>query len=89
MVRRLGVAPWLWTVDPQDWRPGATRDQVIAVAGRAGSGDVILLHDWVEQPWAPEALDRSATIGALPAIVRSARERGLTFVTLPSWAIEP
>jgi peptidoglycan/xylan/chitin deacetylase (PgdA/CDA1 family) len=84
MVRRQGLATWLWTVDAEDWRPGRTTAGIIAAAGAARSGDVILLHDWVEQPWAPEALDRTATIDALPAIVRAVRERGLRFVPLPT-----
>ncbi|GAB4082274.1 polysaccharide deacetylase family protein [Modestobacter muralis] len=84
MVRRRALRPWLWTVDPTDWRPGITTAKVAAVASAATSGDVVLMHDWIEQPWAPEALDRSATIDALPAIVRSVRARGLTFTTLPA-----
>jgi peptidoglycan/xylan/chitin deacetylase (PgdA/CDA1 family) len=69
-------------VDPKDWRPGVTAKDVASVAGEANSGDVILLHDWVEQPVVPEVLDRTATLEALPVIVRKVRERGLTFVTV-------
>ena len=65
MVRRQGLRPWLWTVNPEDWRPAAARAEIEAIAGQAVAGDVVLLHDWIEQPWAPEALDRSATIDAL------------------------
>jgi peptidoglycan/xylan/chitin deacetylase (PgdA/CDA1 family) len=83
-MRRTSLQPWLWTVDPEDWRPGASRDAITATAGRAESGDVILLHDWVEQPWAPAALNRSATVGALPGIVRALRNKGLRFITLPA-----
>ena len=82
IVRRQAVTTWLWTVDPQDWRPGVTRAEVASLSGAAGSGDVILLHDWVEQPCAPEALDRSATVEALPEVVRMVQERGLHFTTL-------
>ena len=83
MLRRQPITTWLWTVDPQDWRPGRTTEEVASVAAGAVSGDVVLLHDWVEQPYAPEALDRSATIDALPAIVSAVRQRGLQFSTLP------
>ena len=69
-------------MDPQDWHPDAARDAIVEVAGQARGGDVVLLHDWVEQPWAPRALDRSATITALPAVVAAVRARGLGFVTL-------
>ena len=82
LVRRLAVTTWLWTVDPQDWRPGATVDGIVSVAARAASGDVVLLHDWVEQPEAPEALDRSATVAALPAIARAVRDQGLRLEAL-------
>jgi peptidoglycan-N-acetylglucosamine deacetylase len=83
VVRRAGLLPWLWTVDPEDWRPGVTSEHIDSVAGRAMSGDVVLLHDWVEQPWAPEALDRTATIAALPGIVQQIRRRGLQLTSLP------
>ncbi|MBM7804166.1 peptidoglycan/xylan/chitin deacetylase (PgdA/CDA1 family) [Geodermatophilus bullaregiensis] len=82
VIRRLGLTTWLWTVDPRDWRPGATVDEIVSVAARAVSGDVVLLHDWVEQAVAPEALDRSATVAALPLIVRAIRERGLRLEAL-------
>jgi peptidoglycan/xylan/chitin deacetylase (PgdA/CDA1 family) len=82
MLRRQDLAPWLWTVDPQDWRPGVSTQEILSLASRAGSGDVVLLHDWVEQPWAPEVLDRSPMIDALPGVVRAIREQGLTFTRL-------
>ena len=72
--------PVLWSVDPQDWRPGVARAHVEQVCGAAGAGDVVLLHDWIEQPEDPQALDRSATIDALPAVAASIRSRGLHFV---------
>lgn len=75
--------PWLWSCDPEDWRPGAAREHIEQVAGRAATGGVVLLHDWVEQPEGPQALDRSATVEALPAIVAAVRARGLELVGLP------
>jgi peptidoglycan/xylan/chitin deacetylase (PgdA/CDA1 family) len=83
VVRRLGLRPWLWTVNPEDWRPGAARPEIERTAGQAVGGDVVLLHDWIEQPWAPETLDRSETIGALAGIVAHVRSRGLDFDRLP------
>nr|WP_231134162.1 polysaccharide deacetylase family protein [Motilibacter deserti] len=82
LLRARRMSPWLWTVDPRDWAPGTSSAHVAAVASSARSGDVVLLHDWVEQPEAPEVLDRSATIAALPEIVRSLRSAGLTLVRL-------
>ena len=84
MLRRQGLVPWLWTVDPQDWRPGVSTEHIVQVAGAATDGDVVLMHDWVEEPEAPEALDRSATIAALPAIIDAIRARGLPLTTLPA-----
>lgn len=81
---RQALSPWLWTVDPEDWRPGVTAAEVVRVAGAAGSGDVVLMHDRVEQPTAPEALDRSATVQALPAVVRTLQARGVRFTSLPA-----
>jgi peptidoglycan/xylan/chitin deacetylase (PgdA/CDA1 family) len=77
-----GVRPWLWTIDPEDWQPGATTEGILrGLAGMAG-GDVVLLHDAIEGPLAPSALDRSATLAALPAVAELAGERGLRFTTL-------
>ena len=72
-----GLRPWLWTVDPCDWRPGITADEIVADLGPLSGGDVVLLHDAIELPLASEAADREATVAALPAIIAAARERGL------------
>jgi peptidoglycan/xylan/chitin deacetylase (PgdA/CDA1 family) len=84
VARAYGLRTWLWTVDPQDWRPGVQADELVAGCEPAGPGDVVLLHDGLEQPWAPEALDRSATVEALAGIVASVRAKGLTFAGLPA-----
>lgn len=81
-LRLRRTRPTLWTVDPRDWHPDAQREAVARVAGEAASGDVVLLHDWVEQPWDDRALDRSGTVTALPAVVAAVRARGLTFAAL-------
>jgi peptidoglycan/xylan/chitin deacetylase (PgdA/CDA1 family) len=84
LLRWLGLRPWLWTVDPQDWRPGVSRGHVTSVVGGAGSRAVVLMHDWVEQPLAVEATDRSATVEAIPWVVAELRRRGLEPVRLTS-----
>jgi peptidoglycan/xylan/chitin deacetylase (PgdA/CDA1 family) len=82
MIFPESLNTWLWTVDPEDWRAETTAEEIVARAGEAGSGDVILLHDWVEQPWEPAARDRSGTVHALPAVIRRLRQEGLKLVTL-------
>lgn len=82
MLRREGFEPWMWTIDPQDWLPGARTDDLVKVAGAAASSDVVLLHDWIEEPLAPAALDRSATLAAVPGVVGAVRSRGLRCATV-------
>jgi peptidoglycan/xylan/chitin deacetylase (PgdA/CDA1 family) len=82
LLRCLRLRTWLWSVDPEDWRPGAQSGQIVADVARVKGGDVVVLHDWVEQPLGPEALDRSATIAALPAIIAAIRAKGLHFECL-------
>lgn len=77
-----GVRPWLWTIDPGDWVPDVRPDDILAGLVGLRPGDVVLLHDAIEGPLAPSALDRSATRAALPAIATLASERGLRFATL-------
>jgi peptidoglycan/xylan/chitin deacetylase (PgdA/CDA1 family) len=86
---RIGLAilaerleTWLWTVDPEDWQPGATADELVARLEQLKGRDVVLLHDGLEDPLAPEAEDRSATVAALPRIIETARARGLELVRL-------
>jgi peptidoglycan/xylan/chitin deacetylase (PgdA/CDA1 family) len=81
-VRIAGLRPWLWTIDAEDWRPGTTPDELLARARSLAAGDVLLLHDAMELPLAPEAEDRSATVAALLEVIERVRERGLEFVTL-------
>jgi peptidoglycan-N-acetylglucosamine deacetylase len=81
-VRLLGLRPWLWTIDAEDWRPGATPDDLLAHTQAVGPGDVVLLHDAIELPLAPEAEDRSATVAALPRLIELVRRRNLECVSL-------
>jgi peptidoglycan-N-acetylglucosamine deacetylase len=73
---------WLWTLDPEDWRPRVTPDQLVDRLEGLTAGDVVLLHDGLEDPLAPEAEDRSATVAALPEIIVTAQKRGLELVGL-------
>ena len=65
----------LWSVDPGDWRPGITAEQVTRRVLRAvRPGSIVLLHDG--------GGDRSETVKALPAIVRGIRQKGLSLVLI-------
>lgn len=83
-MRALGLEPWLWTVDPQDWRPGVSTEEVVSGTRDLADGDVVLLHDGLARPLSPEAGDRSATVRAVPEIIAFARQRGLGLTTLPA-----
>jgi peptidoglycan/xylan/chitin deacetylase (PgdA/CDA1 family) len=82
-MRTASLSPWLWTIDPGDWQPDITADELLLNLQNIDSGDVVLLHDGSESPLAPSARDRSATVKLLPPLVAHARKRGLSFVTLP------
>lgn len=67
----------LWSVDPVDWQPGVTAAEVKArVLGAIQPGSIVDLHDG--------GGDRSATVAALPGIIRGIRHRHLKLVTLSS-----
>ncbi len=83
-ARRFGLRTWLWTVDPEDWRPAADPARIASGCAGLVAGDVILLHDALEQPHTPEATNRSATVEAIAPIVAAARARGLEFARLPA-----
>ncbi|MCE5203944.1 MAG: polysaccharide deacetylase family protein [Coriobacteriales bacterium] len=74
-LKRQKMRPVLWTVDPQDWREGATAAQIErAVVRAARPGSVILLHDG--------GGDHKEMVKALPRIIRALRSRGYDFVLL-------
>ena len=56
-------------IDPRDWQPGITADQIIAeVLSEKNNGHVILLHD--------AGGDRTATVQALPKLIDTLRSQG-------------
>ncbi|MEV6974021.1 polysaccharide deacetylase family protein [Kitasatospora sp. NPDC093806] len=70
----LGKSVQLWSVDPQDWsRPGRAAIER-RVLNAVTPGAVILLHDG--------GGDRSQTVAALPAILRTLKARGYTFALM-------
>jgi peptidoglycan-N-acetylglucosamine deacetylase len=72
IVRRYGLRPLDWDVDPQDWtrpRSGAITSRVVR---RVRPGSVVLLHDG--------GGDRRHTAAALETIIRELRAKGYRFV---------
>jgi peptidoglycan/xylan/chitin deacetylase (PgdA/CDA1 family) len=75
----LGQRVVLWSVDPADWTPGSTAREIARrVLSSVRPGSIVILHDG--------GGDRSATLAALPTIVRGIRKRGLRLVAL---TVEP
>jgi peptidoglycan/xylan/chitin deacetylase (PgdA/CDA1 family) len=67
----------LWSVDPEDWSSETTARQIKRrVLDAVRPGSIVVLHDG--------GGDQSATVQALPGIVRGIRARGLRLVVLDS-----
>ena len=81
-LRTRGFRSWLWNVDPEDWDPTATAQSIMEGSTGVSAGDIVLLHDAIERPIDPSAIDRSATVEALPGIIDHVRACGLELVTL-------
>jgi len=65
----------LWSVDPRDWAPGRTAKGIVhSVLSHVEAGSIVIMHDG--------GGDRTATIRALPRIIRGIRRMGLRLVTV-------
>jgi len=63
------------SIDPQDWQPGITADQIFdAVVKQQALGNVLLLHD--------AGGNRAATVEALPRIIKYFKTHGYEFATI-------
>lgn len=63
------------SIDPQDWQPGITADQIFdAVVKQQIMGNILLLHD--------AGGNRSATVEALPRIIKYFKDKNYEFVTI-------
>lgn len=78
-AKNLGYIMVGLRIDPGDWKPGATADQIVReTESRAADtnpetrGQVVLLHD--------SGGNREATIEALPRLIHDLRAKGFTFV---------
>lgn len=80
----LSQGPALWTVlgelklpsiaaahSASDWDGAVTTEQIIENCGKAGPGDIVILHTWPKK-----------TADALPEIITRLRAKGLRFVTV-------
>jgi peptidoglycan/xylan/chitin deacetylase (PgdA/CDA1 family)/sulfur carrier protein ThiS len=68
--RSLGERVVLWSVDPEDWRSDRTAKELThRVLENVHAGSIVVLHDG--------GGDQSATVQALPGIVRGIRAKGL------------
>jgi peptidoglycan-N-acetylglucosamine deacetylase len=75
-AQEFGDRTVLWSVDPADWQPGVTANQLAQrVLAAARPGALVLLHDG--------GGNRSATVAALPAIIDGLRRLGLTLTVVP------
>ncbi|MDP2775207.1 MAG: polysaccharide deacetylase family protein [Nocardioides sp.] len=75
-VAAEGHVPVLWDVDPRDWEGGSSAtiaDRILAQLRPHGS-NIVLQHDGIG--------NSPASVGAVPRVVREARQRGYCFVAL-------
>ena len=76
-AQEFGDRTVLWSVDPADWQPGVTANQLVQrVLAAARPGAIVLLHDG--------GGNRSVTVAALPAIIDGLRRLGLTLTVVPT-----
>ncbi|SER94393.1 glycosyltransferase [Pedobacter rhizosphaerae] len=62
-------------IDPEDWEPGKTADQIFnEVVKQQDNGNILLLHD--------AGGNREATVAALPRIIKFFKQKGYTFTTV-------
>lgn len=72
---RLDMRLVQWNIDPRDWSPNATKASIVRnVLSHVRPGAIVELHDG--------GGDQSATIRALPAIIRGIRKMGLKLVAM-------
>ena len=79
-VHALGLVDVRWSVDSRDAFAGATAASIVrTVAAELHPGAIVLLHD-----------NHTATLAALPRILRTIHRRGLMPVTIPELvALDP
>lgn len=68
-ARRNGYIPIQWSVDSLDWKNRGAEDLITRATKNVKSGDIILFHN-----------DSQSIADALPAVLKSYRQQGLTVV---------
>jgi peptidoglycan/xylan/chitin deacetylase (PgdA/CDA1 family) len=75
-VRQAGMRTVTWDVDPSDYLATTKRKELATyVLRHVRPGSIVLMHDG--------GGDQSATIAALPLIIKGIRKMGLTLVSIP------
>lgn len=70
-------------IDPTDWKPGITADEIVKnVLANAGNGNAVLMHD-------AGGDTRAETIKALPRIIEGLQARGYQFVPVSALVGKP
>jgi peptidoglycan/xylan/chitin deacetylase (PgdA/CDA1 family) len=81
-ARRLGLRTVIWTADTHDYVAGRTsKDITKYVMNTVHPGAIVLMHDG--------GGDRSATVKALPDIIKGLRKKGYTLTAIPKDGWEP
>lgn len=79
-AKKHGLTTVLWTVMAQDWEKDSTAERILRrLDERVTNGSVICLHDAGADSRAASGAPEE-TVRALPAFLRSARERGYRFL---------
>jgi peptidoglycan/xylan/chitin deacetylase (PgdA/CDA1 family) len=79
-LREEGYAPVMWSLTCYDWRRTVTARAIARRAGRAGDGDIVLLHDGSDRGI---GADRSKTVAATEAVLDRLGAEGYAFATVP------
>jgi peptidoglycan-N-acetylglucosamine deacetylase len=78
-VRRVGLRPWIWTIDTRDWAAESDPEMIVETASGAVAGDVLLWHDGLVATKPTDPRDRSASLAALETVLGELSSRGLRF----------
>jgi peptidoglycan-N-acetylglucosamine deacetylase len=84
ILKARGLKMVMWSAAGYDWKY-PTEKIIKAATRQMHSGAIILLHDGHERR-APEEIDQSPTVAALPAILDAASEAGFSVVPISEFS---